>query len=213
MVVTMVMPPKTIALPECGNLVLDKSRTSCKKIPWGAYTFKIVIVGNPGVGKTSLVYRFAEGRLPVDYRPTLGVNILTKITRISEGTDIKWIIWDVGSQRRMEPLRKAFYRGAAAILLVFDKTNPESLESLEKIWLSELVEAKVDLSKIPVVIVANKDDFTSQNTNTIDKIRVLMNWNRYHFIETSALTGKNVEALFEHLSYLCLPTYPEIGNY
>ncbi len=213
MVVTMAIPPKSIALPECGNLVLNVSRSSCKRIPRGAFTFKVVIVGNPGVGKTSLVYRFAEGHLPAEYRPTLGVNILAKVIHISRDTDIKWIIWDVGSQRRTEHLRKAFYRGATAILLVFDKTNPDSLEALEKIWLSELVEAKVDLSKIPVVIVANKDDFTTQDTNTVDIIRILMNWNRFHFIETSALTGKNVEALFEYLSYLCLPAYPEIGDF
>ncbi len=207
------MPPKSVALPECGNLMQDELRSSCKQIPRGAFTFKVVFVGNPGVGKTSLVYRFAEGHLPAEYRPTLGVNILTKVTHISRDTDIKWIIWDVGSQRRMEHLRKAFYRGAAAILLVFDKKNPASLEALEKFWLNELDEAKVDLSRVPVVIIANKDDFTAQETNTVDKIRVLMNWKRFHFIETSALTGKNVESLFEYLSFLCLPAYPKISHF
>ncbi len=209
----MAMPPKSGALPHCGNLVQDELRMSCIKVPRGAFTFKVVIVGNPGVGKTSLVYRFAEGRLPAEYRPTLGVNILTKVTHLCRDTDIKWIIWDVGSQRRMEPLRKAFYRGAASVLLVYDKTNPTSLEALETFWLQELAEAKVDLARIPVVIIANKDDLATQDPIVVNKTYILMNGHRFHFIETSAMTGKNVAELFEYLSYRCLLGCSEICHF
>ncbi len=195
------------------NLLQNFEAVRYKKVPRGAFTFKIIIVGNPGVGKTSLVYRFTEGRLPAEYKPTLGVNILTKVMHIRRDTEVKWIIWDVGSQRRMEHLRQIFYKGAAAILLVFDQTNPASLEALETTWLKELVDAKVNVTKIPVIVVANKTDYITRDVTVADATRALIDRNKVHFIETSALTGTNVEVLFEYLAFQCLPNCSETSNF
>ena len=201
----MIMPQKSVDLPFVRDFLQQLSSSRCKPIPSWAFTFKVILIGNPGVGKTSLLLNFAESRLPAEYQPTLGVNIITKVTHIRRDTEIKWIIWDVGCQRRMEHLRKALYNGAAAVLLVFDKTNPTSLEALETLWLKEIIDAKVNLLEIPVIVVANKVDLATQDATLIDTARTFTHRKKIHFIETSALTGKNVGALFEYISLQCLP--------
>jgi small GTP-binding protein len=122
----MILSPKSFAFPFSGDLVRNLSSFRMRHVPCGAFTFKIVVVGNPGVGKTSLVYRFTEGRVPAEYRPTIGVNILTKVMYLNATTQIKWIIWDTGDMGRLEYLRNALFKGAAAILFVFDKTLKSS---------------------------------------------------------------------------------------
>ena len=170
---------------------------------------KLILVGNGGVGKTSLAYRFAEGKFPTDYIPTLGVNILRKKEMLSPGTVVNWIIWDVGGQTIMQRVRKRFYTGTSAALLVLDKTNVDSLKAIEGRWIKEMLSAKVPVETIPVVVIANKLDLRDEITVTTSAVQELATQHNFHFIETSALTGENVPEAFEFLAYQYLTYYVE----
>ncbi|HMF30779.1 MAG TPA: Rab family GTPase [Candidatus Lokiarchaeia archaeon] len=172
-----------------------------KPIPSGAFSLKLILVGNAGVGKTSLAYRFVEGLMPTDYIPTLGVNILRKEEKLRPDTDFNWLIWDVGGQAMMENVRKRFYSGTVAALLVLDKTSRESLKALESRWLREMGAAKVHVEDIPVVVIANKVDLQDQIEVPTEDVRDFAAKHKFHFIETSALTGENVLEAFEFLAY------------
>ena len=90
------------------------------------YQYKIIIVGDPTVGKTSLVLRYTNNAFRRSYVSTLGVHVSNKIFKTEDSTIIQLVLWDVGGQERFKLMRKQFYQGCDAILLVFDLTNPET---------------------------------------------------------------------------------------
>lgn len=172
-----------------------------RSIPTGVFGLKLILLGNGGVGKTSLAYRFAEGKFPTNYIPTLGVNILRKEEKLSAETVVNWIIWDVGGQAAMKKVRKRFYTGTSAALLVLDKTNEDSYNAIEDRWIKEMLAGKVDVEAIPVIVIANKVDLTEHITVSTAALQDLAVRHKFHFIETSALTGENVPETFEFLAY------------
>ena len=86
------------------------------------YLFKIVVIGDSGVGKTNLVSQFIDHNFLLDQKPTVGVEFATKTVKISE-QDIRCQIWDTAGQERFRAVTKAYYKGAAGALVVFDLTN------------------------------------------------------------------------------------------
>jgi small GTP-binding protein len=172
-----------------------------RPIQVGSYSLKLILLGNAGVGKTSLAYRFVEGKMPTDYIATLGVNILRKEEKLREGVDVNWLIWDVGGQAMMENVRKRFYSGTVAAILVLDKTSRDSYAALESRWLKELESAKIHVNEIPIIVLANKVDLQDQIEVPTDDVKNFAARHKFHFIETSALTGENVPEAFEFLVY------------
>jgi len=162
---------------------------------------KVVIVGEWGVGKTSLCRRYAHGYFDVEYKPTIGVDILTKPIPMGDKL-IKLQIWDLGGQEKFKNLFirhiRNIIRGAHGALAVFDVTNPDTLEKIPE-WIDMLREEAYD-KNIPIILVGNKIDMNdlrkvpeSAGENAVKEL------NLSKYVETSAKTGYNVSEAFNML--------------
>ncbi|MFX1323308.1 MAG: GTP-binding protein [Promethearchaeota archaeon] len=169
----------------------------------GEYRFKFIIIGDHEVGKTSILRRFVEGRYLADYRTTIGLNVLTHNFEFF-GNEISLFLWDIGAQQYFKRYRKVYYQGAQAAFIVFDLTNKDSYYNVSN-WYDELIEFKGrDLS---IVIVGNKRDLEDQRkieheeAETMAEMLSEKSNRKISYIETSALTGENIEEAFGIVSY------------
>ena len=164
------------------------------------YLFKIILIGDAGVGKTHILSRYIKGTLPKNKFPTIGVEFATKIIPIKEGKTVKAQIWDTAGQERFKAITSAHYRKSVGALIVYDITNEESFYNVKR-WMSELKEnAEPD---IVIVLVGNKVDLieadpkarkvqTKDAQEFADKHGLL-------FGESSAIADVNVKDVFEKL--------------
>ncbi len=159
--------------------------------------YKIVLAGDGNVGKTSLIRRYCDGMFEQSRVMTIGVDFQTKVVLLGKNR-VKLSIWDVAGQERFGSFRDSFYRGARAVALVFDLTEPESFAHLG-LWRDEIRRIVPD---VPMAVVANKTDL-SPVVSADDAHR----WARQQgmpFLQTSAATGHNVEPLFLGLAHLAV---------
>ncbi|NVM29138.1 MAG: GTP-binding protein [Candidatus Helarchaeota archaeon] len=160
--------------------------------------FKIVVCGDPAVGKTSTVLRFTNKTFRRTYIMTLGVNVTEKIIRI-KNTQIKFVIWDIAGQSKFQMMRRHFYEGADGQLLIFDLTRPKTFQNIKK-WYEDIkLYMKEELHGF---IIGNKSDLIDQRKLFKDEILILAKELNLEYIETSALTGKNVDEAFHKLGEL-----------
>jgi len=169
----------------------------------GEYRFKFIVIGDHEVGKTSILRRFVEGRFLIDYRTTIGLNVLTYDFEFF-GNEISLFLWDIGAQQYFKRYRKVYYKGAQAAFIVFDLTNKNSFYNIMN-WFNELNEFKEH--EISVVIVGNKRDLEHEREVDYDEAVTLAEMlsekdnRKISYIETSALTGENIEESFGIVSY------------
>lgn len=160
---------------------------------------KVVIAGDGNVGKTSLIRRYCEGKFEQSRVATIGVDFQTKLVELDNGP-VKLSIWDMAGQERFQVMREGFYRGSLAAALVYDVTEPSSLEHLGR-WRQEIVEV---VPKVPLIVVANKRDLAPEKP--LDEGQYHANTIGAQHLETSALTGAGVQSMFETLAMLAAPT-------
>jgi len=169
----------------------------------GTYRFKFIIIGDHEVGKTSILHRFVEGRFLADYRTTIGLNVLSHNFEFF-GNEISLFLWDIGAQQYFKRYRKVYYQGAQAAFIVFDLTNKDSYYNIIN-WFNELIEFREH--EISVVIVGNKQDLEQEREveyeEAVTLAEMLSNKHKkkISYIETSALTGENIEEAFGIVSY------------
>lgn len=158
------------------------------------YSFKIVICGDPGVGKTSTILRFTDDAFTRTYIPTLGVNISEKNIKINK-IYVKLILWDIAGQIKFEAMRRHFYKGSEAVILIFDLSNRKTFENITN-WFKDIRNYTKSESNLVGFILGNKEDLINDRTvNHEEAYKVAQDLN-LEYIETSALTGKNVEESF-----------------
>lgn len=160
------------------------------------YTLKIIIIGEPAVGKTSLVKKFITGQFTKDYRSSIGTNIFTKKIKLEKDNDIKIQLWDIAGQERWISMRPSYYAGAKGIIIVGDLTRRNTFDQIEKFWIPDV---KQYCSRSPIILLANKNDLgielSELEINSLEKkINVIS------IIQTSAKTGENVELAFKFIS-------------
>jgi len=158
------------------------------------FKFKICMLGEGTVGKTSLVHRFIENKFQEDYKATLGVNILQKHLKIDDNS-VSVNIWDLGGQDTFENLRKLYLEGSKGALVIFDLTNRESFEKLGA-WIQDFRESQEEK---PFCLIGNKADLKDQIVVTEEEARLLAKEHGVNLIITSAKTGENVEKAFVNL--------------
>ncbi len=174
--------------------IIMSRRTSYKTV------MKMILVGDPGVGKTSLVARYVEGRFMQNYHLTVGLNVSSKTVPLTDGTAVKVSINDIGGQKRFESLRNVFYRGAHLAMLVYDLTRPRTLVNLKDMWFKELLE-HCDMDIPPVTLLAgNKADLKEMIMIGEKEIKEAMKeMNVITHISTSAKENTNVTEAFAKL--------------
>lgn len=159
------------------------------------YLYKIVLIGDSGVGKSNLLSRFTRDEFLLESRSTIGVEFATKSTTIN-GKVIKVQIWDTAGQEKYRAITTTYYRHAVGALLVYDISKRVTFESLER-WLQEMRD-HADAS-IVIMVVGNKSDLKSQTATLSDEALAFAEKNNLAFIETSALDSTNVETAFMKL--------------
>ena len=117
--------------------------------------FKIVLVGDSGVGKTNLLTRFSKNEFSLESKTTIGVEFATKTITTESGHVIKAQIWDTAGQDRYRAIASSYYKGAAGALVVYDITKPQSFENVEK-WLKELRDHGAE--NMVLMLIGNKSD-------------------------------------------------------
>ncbi|MHA1131420.1 MAG: Rab family GTPase [Candidatus Helarchaeota archaeon] len=164
------------------------------------YGFKVIVLGDPTVGKTSLIRRFADNKFDKNYLPSIGADFTLKIVEFQKVSAIL-TIWDIGGQREFDNIRNFYYYGANAGIMVFDCTRPETYYSLIDQWAPQFQQVVGD--PIPCIILCNKVDLTGERkvTNTMcDEISQRLG---YPVFLTSAKTGNSVNEAFEQIAMLC----------
>ena len=160
------------------------------------YVIKICLLGEAGVGKTSLVYRFIENKFRENYKQTLGVNLLKKDVDIDEYGGVSAQIWDLGGQESFKSLRKLYLEGANGGLVIFDLTDKKSFDKLSE-WIESFKNAR---GEQPLLLIGNKSDLKNQIKIKDDEAEQFANNNNMELNITSAKTGQNVEAAFNKLT-------------
>jgi len=156
---------------------------------------KVVVAGDGGVGKTSLIRRYCTGKFQESRIMTIGVDFQIQVVDLGDRT-VKLSIWDIAGQERFGSFRASFYRGARAVALVYDVTDPISLRNLP-LWQAEI--AKV-APQARFVVVGNKIDLERKVPR--EKVEAWVREIGFPYLETSALTGEGVQAFFTTLARL-----------
>ena len=155
------------------------------------YQYKIIVAGDGGVGKTTLILKYTEKRFRESYIPTIGVQWTVKNVQIGEDA-YKLILWDVAGQDKFRSMRANFYEGSQAAIIVFDVTNPISFDHVEN-WIQEVQE---NCGKIPYIILGNKIDLVERRRIFPETLEPLLKRMNLPYFETSAKTGENVINMF-----------------
>lgn len=155
------------------------------------YRFKIVMLGDGAVGKTALTLRFTEDHFDSDYKRTIGSDFAVKRLAVpQQDANVTLQVWDLAGQPRFEIVRQSFYRGSRGGLLVYDVTRRRTFINLDR-WKHEAFEAIG--KEVPLVIVANKVDLSDSRVVSEEEGRKYAEDHGYLYVESSALTGDNVE--------------------
>jgi small GTP-binding protein len=159
------------------------------------FLFKVVLVGNAGVGKTCLVRRFTQGLFPPGQGATIGVDFMIKTVDV-DNEKVKLQIWDTAGQERFRSITQSYYRSAHALILVYDISCQPTFDCLPD-WLREIEEYAS--SKVLRVLVGNKIDREDREIPTHVGEEFAERHNMY-FLETSAKEAENVERLFMQIA-------------
>eukprot|EP00043_Microstomoeca_roanoka_P000711 m.28685 g.28685 ORF g.28685 m.28685 type:complete len:211 (-) comp10467_c0_seq1:112-744(-) len=159
------------------------------------FLFKIVLIGDSGVGKSNLLSRFTRNEFNLESKSTIGVEFATRSIEV-DGKTIKAQIWDTAGQERYRAITSAYYRGAVGALLVYDIAKHASYENVLR-WLKELRD-HAD-SNIVIMLVGNKSDLKHLRAVPKEEATKFAEEHDLSFIETSALDSTNVEEAFKNI--------------
>eukprot|EP00027_Filamoeba_sp_ATCC50430_P001162 CAMPEP_0168561736 /NCGR_PEP_ID=MMETSP0413-20121227/11753_1 /TAXON_ID=136452 /ORGANISM="Filamoeba nolandi, Strain NC-AS-23-1" /LENGTH=201 /DNA_ID=CAMNT_0008593125 /DNA_START=89 /DNA_END=694 /DNA_ORIENTATION=+ len=158
-----------------------------------ALTYKLVLLGDAGVGKTAIAVQFVKGQFNEFTESTIGASFMNQTVTLPDETIIKFQIWDTAGQERFHSLAPMYYRGAQAAIIVYDITNKASFEKA-KDWVKELQQQGDP--NVVVAFVGNKLDMPQARKVPADEAQKYAEENSLFFIETSAKHATNVADLF-----------------
>ena len=156
------------------------------------YLFKVVLVGDSGVGKSCLLSRFAWDQFSLDCKSTIGVEFATKSVKI-EGQTVKAQLWDTAGQERYRAITTAYYREAVGAVIVYDITKEDTFKSVGK-WVQDV--RNNTNRDVCIMLVGNKCDLRKERSVTMEMGKLFARNNELSFIEASALDSTNVESAF-----------------
>jgi len=174
------------------------------------FVFKIVVLGDAAVGKTSLINQYIEQSFQEDYKPTLGANIIRKDIKIDQiNANVRLIMWDLAGQEKYNVIRSMYFQGCVGALLVYDVTRRATFEAVDAKWLRDF--NKYVKKEGTYIVIGNKIDLKGQRVvNTEDGKNYAQSINASDFIETSAKEDINVEIAFQRLVVQILQKLGEI---
>jgi small GTP-binding protein len=160
------------------------------------YLFKIIVVGEPGVGKSALVEQLCGRTFSQHYNVTIGVEFDTKTIQIDD-TIIKSHIWDTAGQEQFAPIVASYFRDCAGAFIVFDVGKQKTFQQIEK-WHRQILDYNKERF-IPIVLIGNKIDDSYQRVVSKEEGLVFAQKHSMKYIETSAKYNINVDNFFKLL--------------
>ena len=160
--------------------------------------YKVIVIGDPAVGKTSLLTKFAKNQFEERYLPTIGVSILKELIELEEkDVTVSLMFWDIAGQPQFYMLHRPYYNGADGMILVFDTTRSSTFSNVNN-WYNSAV--KYGLSGIPRILIGNKVDLKDERKIIRPMAEHLSEKLNAPYFETSALTGENVKIVFQKIA-------------
>ncbi|XP_039257335.1 ras-related protein Rab-10-like [Styela clava] len=158
--------------------------------------FKLLLIGDSGVGKTCVLFRFSDDAFNTTFISTIGIDFKIKTVELN-GKKIKLQIWDTAGQERFHTITTSYYRGANGIMLVYDITNPKSFDNISK-WLRNIEEhASEDVERM---LLGNKCDMEEKRMISKERGEQIAREHGIKFYETSAKNNINIEKAFMTLA-------------
>ena len=158
--------------------------------------YKIIIVGDSGVGKSNILGRYINNEFKQDTKSTVGVEFASKKVKVND-VNIKLQIWDTAGQERYRSITSAYYKGSKGCFIVYDITSSQTFENIEK-WYEEI--SKTGDKSLSIILIGNKCDLENERKVTIEmgenKARDL----NCPFFETSALNNIHIEEVFQKIA-------------
>ncbi|KAF8365275.1 rab-10 [Pristionchus pacificus] len=166
--------------------------------------FKLLLIGDSGVGKTCILYRFSDDAFNTTFISTIGIDFKIKTIEL-HGKKIKLQIWDTAGQERFHTITTSYYRGAMGIMLVYDITNAKSFDNISK-WLRNIDEhASEDVVKM---LLGNKCDMADRRVVSKERGEKIAVDHSIRFLETSAKANINIDTAFYELAGAILERQP-----
>lgn len=160
---------------------------------------KVVIVGNGGVGKSSLIQRYCRGTFSKMYKRTIGVDFLERQLEL-DGEQVRLMLWDTAGQEEFDAITKTYYRGAQACVLAFSTTDRNSFEAIPT-WKQKI---EFECGDIPTVLIQNKIDLLDQSVISSEEAEILARKLNCRLVRTSVSEDINISSVFRHLTARCL---------
>ncbi|MHA1377022.1 MAG: Rab family GTPase [Candidatus Helarchaeota archaeon] len=161
--------------------------------------FKIVVIGDPSIGKTSLIRRFSENKFSTSYLPTIGADFNLKVIELPDAQVIL-TVWDIGGHDRFDSIRAFYYSGAHGGIIGFDLTREETFKSVKR-WENDIRSGAGE--QIPLILLCNKVDLKDKIVVGEDKIKNISKELNIPYFMTSAKTGENVQEAFRRMAKDC----------
>lgn len=171
------------------------------------HLMKVLLVGDSGVGKSSILLKYIDGIFTEDYMSTIGVDFKIKTVKLPNGQSIKLQIWDTAGQERFRAMTNFYYRGANCVIIVYDVTNKGGLISV-KTWVSQIQQYIPKNAKI--VIVGNKSDLDHHRVISEESGKMLAEDLGCLFFETSARNGQGLNNLFTEIGTNFIKELPSL---
>jgi len=172
--------------------------------PFDGYKFRVVMLGEATVGKTSLVRRYTTDSFSEEYKQTIGTTFAKKDLVLNDSRkvarNVRLVIWDMGGQDTYRELRRQYMKGASGAVIVYDVTRPETFMAMNN-WYEAFRETCPDAV---VVICANKVDLVDKRMVPLEPGIMLRDWFQAEYYETSARTGDFVTDVFMRIAELVL---------
>lgn len=159
------------------------------------FLFKLLLIGDSGVGKTCIIYRFVDNKFDSSFITTIGIDFKIRTVEI-DGKTIKLQIWDTAGQERFDTITSSCYRGAQGIMLVYDVTDEKSFRNIPK-WIRKT--EQLSSPTVQKLLVANKCDLIERRLITKERGELLAKHLDIRYKEISALSNLNVEDAFVSL--------------
>ena len=161
------------------------------------YLFKLIVIGDPGVGKTAVLGRLTQKKVSSTYRPTIGLDFATKSTLLRNRFMVKSHIWDTAGQENFGPVIASYYRGIAGAVIVFDVTDRHSFDRVTH-WLAELESKNDSDTDVPIMLLGNKIDKACRQVSEEEGVAYAQEHNML-YTETSAARSDNIPRFYDKL--------------